>query len=457
MMQPVVFKLNESGITIICMSNQALSFSEIRERLTRSMSLLMTGGEWALALPNKIQHNLRWFWSDGLFASASDNIIITYMTLYVLALGATRAQIGTMSALSSLSATLLLLPGAILVERFSHRKVLTLLFGGGIGRFALLCIALIPFGLKGQALVITAMALSILRDAMGNLSFPAWLSFTADIVPMEGRGRYFGSRNFIMGVAGMIVVLVVGAVIPRFSQPEGYQLGMALAFIFGAISTYSFSRLHDPSEQTAPAPQPRLDLRTAFSELRKQPALTALIATAVMWNFFLNIPGPFFNVYLVENLKANATMVGITATASSVASLLVQRQLGKLADRWGARRMQLVSGLLIPVLPLGWAIAGAAWHIIPINLVSGVLWGAYGLASFNLLLELTPQEGRARYSAMYQVCVTLALAVGAMVGGWMVTHFGYTAIFVTSAIGRFASALLFARFVRGPKATTEQI
>jgi MFS family permease len=435
------------------MSKWISSLAEIRGRLIRSFSLLMTGGDWAMALPNKIQHNLRWFWSDGLFASANDNIIITYMTLYVLALGATRAQIGTMSALSSLSATLLLLPGAMLVERFNHRKLITLLFGGGIARLAILCIALIPFGLKGQALVITAMALSIIRDAFGNLSFPAWLSYTADIVPMEGRGRYFGSRNFIMGVAGMIVVLLVGALIPRFSQPKGYQLGMALAFGLGAISTFSFSRLHDLSQQTAPQPQTRLDMRTSFSEIRKQPALTALIATAVMWNFFLNIPGPFFNVYLVENLKANATMVGITATASSVASLLVQRRLGKLADRWGARRMQLVSGLLIPILPIAWAFARAAWHIIPINLVSGVLWGAYGLASFNLLLELTPQEGRARYSAMYQVCVTLALAIGAMVGGWMVTHFGYTAIFVTSAIGRFTAAVLFARFVRKPATT----
>jgi predicted MFS family arabinose efflux permease len=62
-------------------------------------------------------------------------------------------------------------------------------------------------------------------------------------------------------------------------------------------------------------------------------------------------------------------------------------------------------------------------------------------------LELTPQEGRARYSAMYQIFVTLALAAGAVVGGWMVTKWGYPAIFITSAVGRLLGALLFARFV----------
>src|SRR5512136_2188253 len=109
--------------------------SEIWNSIRQWFSHLVTGGDWALELPGKTRQNLRWFWYDGLFSSASDNIIITYLSLYVLALGATRAQIGIMSALSSLSATLLLLPGAMLVERFSHRKEITLLFGWGLARF----------------------------------------------------------------------------------------------------------------------------------------------------------------------------------------------------------------------------------------------------------------------------------------------------------------------------------
>ncbi len=419
-------------------------------QLSRSFSSLVTGGDWALELPERTRQNLHWFWYDGLFSSASDNIILTYMTLYVLALGATRAQIGIMSALSSLSATLLLLPGALLVEQFSHRREITLICAGGIARLAILFIALVPFGLNGRALVLIAIALSITRDAFGNLAFPAWLSFTADTVPMQGRGRYFGSRNFIMGITGMLGVLLVGALITRLKKPEGYQLGMTLAFALGIASTYSFSRIHDPSGQTASPPSGRLDLPSLLRDLRTMPAFTGLIATAVMWNFFLNIPGPFFNVYMVENLKASATMVGVASTASTVASLLVQRRLGRLADRWGAHRMQLISGLLIPILPVAWVFTSQPWHVIPINLLSGVLWGAYGLSSFNLLLEFTPREGRARYSAIYQMSITFALAVGALVGGWMVTKWGYTAIFVTSGIGRLLAALLFARFVRRP-------
>jgi len=41
----------------------------------------------------------------------------------------------------------------------------------------------------------------------------------------------------------------------------------------------------------------------------------------------------------------------------------------------------------------------------------------------------------------------VALAGGAAVGAWIVTVWGYPAIFLCSAIGRMAAAILFIRFV----------
>jgi MFS family permease len=184
--------------------------------------------------------------------------------------------------------------------------------------------------------------------------------------------------------------------------------------------------------------------------LRSHPGFLALTLTAAMWNFSLNIAGPFFNIYMVQNLKATATMVGVLSVVSSIATLVFQRPLGRLVDRWGAHRLQLISGLLIPILPICWVFTRSIWHIVPINIGSGILWGAYGLASFNLLLEITPEGQRARYTAIYQIVTMLALAGGAALGGWLVTKWGYASIFIGSGIGRLIAALLFARFVRRP-------
>jgi MFS family permease len=184
----------------------------------------------------------------------------------------------------------------------------------------------------------------------------------------------------------------------------------------------------------------------------KHPAFLTLAGVSALWNFSLNVAGPFFNVYLVQNLGATATMVGFLGVVSTLASLLVQRKLGELADRWGSRRMQLISGLLIPILPFAWLFVTSPWHIVPINLLSGVLWGAYSLASFNYLLALTPADQRARYSALFQLAMMVSLAAGAAVGSIIISSpWAYKGVFLGSCIGRFTAAVLFARFVVAPE------
>ncbi len=426
-----------------------------RVQAWRAFRKFTWGGDWALSLSSGIKHNLYWFFFDGLFASASDNIIITYLTLYILALGATRAQIGLLSSFSNLSAALLLLPGAILVERFGHRKGLILFFGGGMGRLMILILAFLPLFLGGLSIVWVAISLSVLRDAFGNLVFPAWMSVTADIVPMEGRGRYFGSRNFIMGITGILAILMVGELITHTSQPLGYQIALVLAFTIGVLSTFSFGHLQDPKGKLPIPAGGALSFKAVFQDMKLHPAFVALSLVMALWNLSLNIAGPFFNVYMVQNLKFNASMVGITSIITTVASLFIQRWVGRISDRWGPRKVQLICMFLIPILPLVWMIINKFWHVILLNSFGGVVWGAFNLVSFNFLLSLTPDAQRARYSAFFQIFVMLALAGGAAIGAWVVTKWGYQAVFLSSAIGRLISGFLFLRFVSAKRVESQ--
>jgi len=175
----------------------------------------------------------------------------------------------------------------------------------------------------------------------------------------------------------------------------------------------------------------------------------------MIWNFSLNIAGPFFNVYLVKSLSATAFMVGFLSIVSSVAGLPAQRLFGQLNDRWGPRKVMLVTGSIIPVVPFAWYFTAAVWHAIPINIVAGFLWAGYNLASFNLLLAIAPEEQRARYSAMFQIAVTVSSALGASAGGLISNRWGIPLVFVCSAIGRAVGAVVFARFVKPHEAHQE--
>lgn len=410
------------------------------------------GGSWALTQPAEVQHNLRYFWLDGLFASASDAILITYLVLYVLALGATEVQIGMMSALGSLAATLVLLPGALLVERSGLRKRIVVATGGLPARLLILLLVLAPFMARSPGLIYLAIGLEVTRQALGNLALPAWVSLTGDLVPIAWRGRYFASRNIVMSLANILIIIFTGQLITRASQPAGYQVALGLAFAFGIASAFVFSRLKETPLQPVPTPQREVLSRDFFRPLLENRPLLMLCLTAAIWNFALNISGPFFSVYQVKQLLLTPAVIGLLATVSSISGLPAQRIIGPLTDRLGPRRVQLVTGFLIPLLPLSWVWitnpVAATWQITAVNLAGGFLWAGYSLASFNLLLELTPAEQRARATAIYQVIVSISLAAGAAIGGLIVSVWGFAAIFAISALVRWVAAVLFARYVR---------
>jgi MFS family permease len=417
-------------------------------RLRSDVSHLTLGGRWATQLPRPEQRNLRAFFFDGVFAAASDAIFFTYQTLYVLALGATNAQIGLMSALSNLSATLLLMPGAFLADRSKRRKPLVLWAGGGVARLMILLLAVLPFLFDDPAVIYIAIALNVIMAGAGNLAYSAWVSLTADIVPLSWRGRFFGTRNMMMGLVTIAMTLLAGQLITGMGTISGYQAAFLVAFVLGMASTFSYAQIKEPEKSSQPHESQVYSLSSLLGSLRSDRGFLAFCIYGMIWNFSLNIAGPFFNVYLVKDLSATAFMVGFLSIVSSIAGLPALRLFGHLNDHWGPRKVILLTGSIIPVVPFAWYFVTAAWHVVPINIVSGFLWAGYNLAMFNLLLVVAPEEQRARYSAMFQISVTVSMALGAYVGGLVSNAWGIPLVFVLSAIGRAVGAGFFARFVK---------
>ena len=73
-----------------------------------------------------------------------------------------------------------------------------------------------------------------------------------------------------------------------------------------------------------------------------------------------------------------------------------------------------------------------------------------------MLLTIAPEEQRARYSAMFQIAVTISRALGASVGGLITNRWGIPLVFVISAIGRAVGAGYFARFVKPSGSSPQQ-
>lgn len=429
--------------------------SRVRHQITR----FTWGGAWAASLSADKRRNLTLFFYDGLFAAASDKIILTYLTIYLLSLGITRQQIGFLSSLSNLSNALLLLPAALLVERSGQRKQITVK-SAIISRTMVFLIAILPFFLYGSsALIWIIFGLLIIREAANNFAYPGWLELTSDIVPLEGRGRYFGSRNFIMGLAGILVAWIIGEVITRIGEPLGYQLAYLLAAIFGSIAIIYFNRLKDPHQPAKgdhqPAEEakltPHFTVQGIITSFKEHPQFINFAIFAAVWNFSIQIAAPFFNVYMVDTLHLTAAMIGVVTVVNTSANMIVQRRVGLLSDRWGNRIITIVFLFLIPLLPLAWGLlVKQYWHVIFIEVFTGMFWGGFNLVSFNNLLIQTPQNQRARFSAYHQIIVTLSMALGAALGSLLIPFIDFVGVTLSSAAGRWIAAILFVTIVKQP-------
>ncbi len=382
--------------------------------------------------------SLRWFWLDGLANNFYESMLLTFIPLYAVALGATTVEIGWLSALGSLLGTVVLLPGARLAERWGapHHLVVRASF---MARLMVLAMVLWPF--TGTAGVWGVIVLATLRGMFNQAALPAWTSIAADIVPAEMRGRYFASRNLIMAISAAVAVPLAGQLIKGIGGVAGYRLNFMLAFLVGMTATYFYSRIEPPPrEGPVVVSGKRLPL---WERLRKRPTFLFFCLHAAVWNFSLQISGPFFNVYMVKELGASTVVVGLVATIATLSSLPGQQLFGQLLDRIGSRRTLLWTGALIPISPLAWMLVSDPWHVAPINLFSGFMWAGFNMATFNLLLTATPDDRRPRYVAMYNTVVGLANAGGAALGGWVAQSVGYDMNFFLSGLGRALAMVLF--------------
>lgn len=398
-------------------------------------------------LPQAKIRNLRYFWIDGLFAAISENFHVSFVPLFALAYGASNGQVGWLTALGNLLGALALFPGARLVEQRGERKSVVVWYTGIGGRLTLFLLAMFPFFI-GEPLwgIVLIILLNGMRAFLFNFSNPAWTSLVADIVPDFMRGRYFGGRNTAMGIAALLIAPLAGTLIRELNGLGdlpylGYQTVFFCAFAFGAISTLSFHRINEPPLTTRQnPPHQKGDTRRM---LRQNKPFLGLIISAFVWGMALQVAAPFFNVYLVREFNATTGTIGALAAVSSFMALLGQWVFGRTMDRKGALWVQMVCGFTIPLLPLAWMFITAPWQVGLINTLGGFIWAGYNLSNFNLLLDMTPEQGRARAVALYQTASFASAVLGPLLGGYLADAISFQLIFGLSAAGRTLGMFIF--------------
>jgi len=269
----------------------------------------------------------------------------------------------------------------------------------------------------------TIVALYSLGLFATSLAGPGWLSWMNDLVPPRIRGAFWGERNRVAGLA-QFGAIAVGGLILRLAEPAGrtleaFGLLFGLAALARGLCVVVLGRQHEPP-LAPPEPGEEVGPR-AFLRAVRGTGFGRFVAFAVLLTFSTNVMGPVFSVYLLKSLGLDYFSYTAVTMIAMVLSFLAMAYWGPLADRFGNRRILLVTAGALPLVALGWAFARTIPAMLVLQAFSGFVWAGVNLATTNYVFDSVPSRKVAGTMAGFNALSNVAAFSGSLAGGLLAT------------------------------------
>lgn len=370
----------------------------------------------------------------------------SYITPYALALNASNAQIGFLASFVGLSGAISQIVGSRLIYKYSRKKLII----RSVLMQAFMWVLILSLGIlfwKGILVNWAAGILVILYclyAISGNLAGPAWFSLMGDLIPEEKRGEYFSKRNKIIGLIAMIVTLAASFWLDFTKQLGLVIIGFIVLFTIAAlarfIAAYLFKKHYYPKYEI------KKDSYFGFFEFIKKAYLNnfgKFVIFIGLINFATHFASPFFAVYMLKELNYSYTWYIIVVLSSALFTIWSLPIWGKIGDKFGNRELLKIGSILIPLAPIPWLISGnPIFLIFTAQLIAGVGWSAFNLATSNFIYDAVTPGRRAICVAYFNMINGIGVFFGAILGGLFAQYINiswiniFFLIFIISAVAR---------------------
>jgi MFS family permease len=248
----------------------------------------------------------------------------------------------------------------------------------------------------------------------------AWSAAISDLVPLNMRGRYFGTRNVMFGFWSLLAVLLAGKLASRFNDALWiFGIVFSVAACSRLIGLFFLTRMKFPARVMEVQPQ-RAPLDTFTAVFRDKNFVRLLLFTG-LFGFFFNAGQPFYSVFVLKGIPLTLGDLAVLTTVQTLGLLIALRTWGVLVDRFGNKPVMLTSALLWLTFAAGsWLVAGPArhGHLYATYFITGfMLAGFQNVGQFNLMIKMVPAENRAHYLSVYFSFTNLLVALGPLTGG----------------------------------------
>lgn len=361
--------------------------------------------------------------------------VATVVPMFLKKLGASDIEIGLIPTLMNLGFTLPSIFSAPIVERVRSLKKFILIVTW-IERLPYLFLAILALTLGDSRPYLTIyISLIIIGIGYSGTGFimPAWMDFTARIIPVTSRGKYIAIGNGLGGVLGIAGSIMVGRILDSYPFPKNFAICFSITISILLVAYIIMALMKEPPNEHVERKEKVQYIQEITKILRSDRHFRNYILARFIVSFG-TMGIAFYTVYAVSRFSLSDEYIGTFTMFLVGGQPLANLIWGPLADKTGHRNVllggifcNLLSNLIALTTPIVYPFYAAF-------ALSGAMNSAFMISGLPIILEFAPPDRRPTYIGINNILISPALALSPLIGGIIAENFGYHYVFLVSLI-----------------------
>ena len=342
-------------------------------------------------------------------------LVIPYSSLYILALGGEKAQIGLINSLLPLAGLIIFPISGYFTDRTGRVKLIAL-----AGYLSALTWLLYVFAPSWEWIAIG----TLLRGFM-VFQFPPSSAILADSMDPKTRGVGIATMMTLSNAFAMFSPYIAAIIIELYDINLGMRLLYTTVVLSQAINaTLILKYLNETTTVKKSETKQNMlvilkEAYTGIPELiRQMPQSVKALGALIGMGFIANaIAAPFWVIYVIEIIGLSSIEWGLILLLESILKTVLTYPSGMIADRYSKRLIVFVAMLLSLISLPSLILAKTFTHVLLIRLVAGLAGTLLIPSSTALLADYIPRNLRGRVMAAIGRGSFMIGATGGGIGG----------------------------------------
>lgn len=359
------------------------------------------------------------------------NLLIGYMLL----LGAGDRYIGTFSLVTT-AMSLVQMFSPLVMERLEKRKSILLAARGMVNFLNIIALGLVNFlPVENQTKLVLVLVIilgSCLVNAVMNPGMAIW---HLQSIPEEVRARYYAFFNISSNIILLLSVFSASKLVDAFKQRgaelEGLLLIRLAALILCLLDFFFLWRIKEYSYARKYA---GVNIKNILIYPLREKKYLKTTFVACLYCFSINIPGSFYTIYLLKDLKLDYSFINLVGMAYIPAVILFTPVWRKIIERTSWFKAMFIALALLSFTYAGQAfVTGDTVYLYPVTAIYGMFFGpGTSLIFLNLPYVNIPEGSQTNFFGFFSTMTTMAGMLGLFCGLGFIE---YTAAVNVSILG----------------------